>query len=224
MKKIHNHSFIKIISTLTLCCFSVILSGQSTTDGSMPQYFFSQFSTGNIMMKGGKSQTQEMNYNTVTEKMVFLKGDKYYDLTNPEMVDTIIMEGCKFIPAGKTFYQVLYAGKINLYVQHHSGLLPPGKPVGYGGTSQTASASYLSTIKLDGMQWNLKLPSDYTVVPSPVYWIRRGNEWFDFLNEKQFLKLFPDKAALLKEHIKSDKIKFDKPESLVKLMEYVNSL
>lgn len=224
MKNIYDHSFIKIFALLILCGFPVFVSGQATSDGSMPQYIISQFVSGTIKMKNSQGQSQVMNYNTVTEKMVFIKGDKYYDLINPEMVDTITLESRKFVPVGKSFFEVLFAGQTSLYIQNKSSLLPPGKPVGYGGTSQVASSDYLSTVSLDGVQWNLKLPADYTVVPRPVYWIRRGIEWFDFTNEKQFLKLFPDKAGVLKDRIKSDKVKFDKPESIAKLIEYFNSL
>jgi hypothetical protein len=224
MKQIHNHSFVNVIAAIILLGLPVLVSGQSNTDGSMPQYLFSQFDSGTIRMKNGQAQTQVMNYNTVTEKMVFTKGDKFYDLTNPDKVDTITIEGCKFVPVGKSFYQVLCAGKTNLYIQYFSSLLPPGKTVGFGGTSQLASADYLSSVKLEGGEWDLKLPSDYTVASKPVYWIRRRNDWSDFTTEKQFLKLFPDKASVLKEHIKANKVKFDKPESLAKLMEYLNSL
>jgi hypothetical protein len=224
MKKIYSHSFLKFFTSLILCCFSVFVSAQDSSEGSTPQYLFSQFVSGTVRMKNSQRQTQIMNYNTATEKIVFIKGDTYYDLINPETVDTITIEGRKFVPVGKSFYEVLYFGQTSLYIQNKISLLPPGKPVGYGGTSQVASVDYLSTINLNGVQWNLKLPSDYTVVSRSVYWIRRGKEWFDFTNEKQFLKLFPDKAGVLKEHIKSDKIKFDKPESFLKLMEFINSL
>jgi hypothetical protein len=224
MKKNYDHSFIKIFILLILCGLPYFVSGQATSDGSMPQYILSQFVSVTIKMKNSQEQSQVMNYNTVTEKMVFIKGDKYYDLINPEMVDTITLEGRKFVPVGKSFYEVLYAGQTSLFIQNKSSLLPPGKPVGYGGTSQVASSDHLSSVNLDGVQWNLNLPTDYTVVPRPVYWIRKGKEWFDFTSEKQFLKLFPDKAGVLKERIKSDKIKFDKPGSIAKLIEYFNSL
>ncbi len=62
-------------------------------------------------MKGGKTNTATMNYNTVTEKMVFISNDKYYDLTNPETVDTVILNGCKFVPVGKSFYEVLVSSQ-----------------------------------------------------------------------------------------------------------------
>jgi hypothetical protein len=224
MKKTNDHSFLKFYISLIICGFTGFVSAQDSSEGSTPQYLFKQFVSGTVRMKNSQNQTQVLNYNTVTEKIVFIKDDKYYDLMNPEAVDTIIIEGRKFVPVGKSFYEVLYSGKIPLYIQNKISLLPPGKPAGYGGTSQSSSSEYVSSINQDGIQWNLKIPSDYTVMPRSVYWIHRGTEWLDFTNEKQLLKLFPDKAGVLKERIKSDKIKFDKPEGMVELMKIINSL
>jgi len=62
------------------------------------------------------------------------------------------------------------------------------------------------------------------VVPSSVYWIRAGNAWFDFETEKQLLKLFPDKSSQMKEFLRANKIRIDKPESVAKLIDYLNKL
>ena len=197
------------------------LSGQS---GSLPQYLFAEFAECDIKMKSGQTQKQEMNYNTVTEKMVFTRDNKYYDLTNPEMVDTIILHNCRFVPAGKAFYEVLVSGPVSLFIQHKGSLMSAGKQVGYGGTSQVASATYINNIELDGLQVNLRLPDNYIVNPSPVCWIRNENKWFSFSGEKQFLKIFPEKENQLKGFIKGNRIKFDKPENLTRLVKYCNTL
>jgi hypothetical protein len=198
--------------------------GQANSDNSMPQYYFSKFSEARVRMKNGQVQTQNMNYNIITEKMVFTKGDKFYDLTNPEVVDTITLEKANFVLVGKSFFEVLCSGRLNLYIQHFGSLVPPGKAVGYGGTSQLASADYVSNIKLDGMQYNLKIPSDYSVLSKQTYWIRIGEQWSDFGTEKQFLKLFPDKAEQIKDYMKAQKLKFDRTENMARVVAYINSL
>ncbi|MCX6329757.1 MAG: hypothetical protein NTZ85_09650 [Bacteroidia bacterium] len=200
------------------------LSGQATSSGSMPQYLFAEFTKCDIKMISGQTQTQEMNYNTVTEKMVFTRDKKYYDLTNPEMIDTIILQNCRFVPAGKAFYEVLVSGPLSLFLQHKGDLMTAGKPVGYGGTSQVASSNYINNIEMDGLQVNLQLPNNYIVNPSPVYWIRNENKWFSFNGEKQFLKIFPDKAVRIKGFIKENRIKFDKPGNLIRLVKYCSTL
>lgn len=216
MKK---NPLVLIVFLLTGMLFK--LSGQS---GSLPQYLFAEFAECDIKMKSGQIQKQEMNYNTVTEKMVFTRDNKYYDLTNPEMVDTIILQNCRFVPAGKAFYEMLVSGTVSLFIQHKGSLMSAGKQVGYGGTSQVASANYLNNIELDGLQVNLRLPDNYIVNPSPVYWIRKENRWLSFSGEKQFLKIFPEKENQLKGFIKGNRIKFDKPENLTRLVKYCNTL
>ena len=213
-----------LIALLLVYGSSAILSGQTSSKGDMPQYLFGEFAGCEVLMKGGKINSPVMNYNTVTEKMVFLSNDKYYDMTNPEAVDTVMLNECKFIPVGKAFFEVLVPGPISLFIQHKGNLMSAGKPVGYGGTSQTASANYISNIELSGIQTNLTLPNDYIVNPAPVYWIRTGEKWSDFTNEKQFISLFPDKSTQIKSFIKENRIKIDKPENLTRLVKYVATL
>jgi len=224
MKPFEIYARTKMILMTLLLSIPLLVAGQANSDNSMPQYLFPEFSKAIVKLKNGQTQGQNMNYNTVTEKMVFTKGDTYYDLTNPEVVDTIFLQNFRFVQVGKSFYQVLYRGKINLYLQNVSSLLPAGKAVGYGGTSQVASAEYVSSAKLDGMQYNLKIPSDYTVSSKHVYWMKIGDQWSDFQSEKQLLKLFPDKSGLIKDYMKSNKVKFDKPETMANLFTYINSL
>jgi len=197
---------------------------QTTSTGAMPQYLYTEFKTSRVLMKAGQTQTPEMNYNIVTEKMVFVRDKKYYDLTNPEMVDTIYLQDGKFVPVGKACYEFLVKGKNDLFAEHKGDLLTAGKPVGYGGTSQVSSSNYISSVQLSGMQYNLPLPPDFLIKQSVIYWIRTGEEMSSFINEKQFLKLFPAESVKLKSFIKENRIRFDNPEHLVKLVKYLNSL
>lgn len=214
----------KLLAAALIYSMPLSLPGQTTSDGSMPQYYFENFSQGEVRMKNGQIQTPSLNYNTVTEKMVFMRNDKYYDISNPEMVDTVIIQDIKFVPEGKVFYEVLISGSPSLFVQFKGELLPAGKPVGYGGTSQLASTVYLSSVDLSSGRYNLPLPSDFIVKITPVYWIRKDNEWFNFMNDKQFLKLFPEKSGELKDFIRKNRIKIDNKEDIIKLVNYCYKL
>ena len=224
MKKIRDHRFADIVMAALFAAIPASILCQTTSDGSMPQYYFLNFTQGKVIMKNGQVQTPMMNYNTVTEKMVFTRDEKYYDLSNPEMVDTVIIQDIRFVPAGKVFYEVLITGPAALFLQYKGELLPAGKPVGYGGTSQVASSTYVTTVDLSGGRYNLPLPTDFTVKISPVYWIRRNGGMVSFLNEKQFLNLFPDKTDKLKAFIRGNRIKIDRKEDVIKLVNYCTGL
>jgi hypothetical protein len=214
----------KTIMMVLILSLSEPLRSQTTSDGSSPQYLFPGFTTGKVIMKNGTIQTAVMNYNTVTERMVYEKNGKLYDMVNTEMMDTVFVQESKFVPVGKVFYEVLLVAPISLFVQNIGDLIPPGTPAGYGGTSQVSNTKLMSSIELSSGYFNLKLPSDYTVNADPVYWIRINNNMYSFINEKQFLKIFPGKEGDLKQYIKQNRIKFNKISNLVSLAEHCNEL
>ncbi|HOX73725.1 MAG TPA: hypothetical protein PLB27_03360 [Bacteroidales bacterium] len=215
---------VKYIVAISTALIPALLNSQTTSDGSMPQYYFQEFNMSKVIMKNGQVQTPNLNYNTVTEKMVFIRDGKYYDISNPGMVDTVIIRDVKFIPVGDAFYEVLIASEPALLLQYKGEILPAGKPVGYGGTSQLSSSVYLSSVDLSGGRYNLPIPSDYIVKVEPVYWIRKPDGLASFINEKQFLSLFQDKSDLLKNFIRKNRIKIDRKEHVIKLVNYCNSL
>jgi len=200
------------------------VQAQSNRDGSMPQYLFPAFSQSIILFKTGEKRSSVMNFNTVTEKLVFVSDKKYYDLMNPETIDTIYLNGCKFIPVGKTFYEVLLTGPVSLFIQHKGNLLEKGVPVGYGGTSQLAKSVYVTNYNSDGLLSNLELPEEFDVNISTVFWIRRNDEWFDFTTEKQYLQFFPDKAGQIKKFIKEFRLRIDRKDDLIRIVKYTISI
>lgn len=224
MKRERLLTIMQILIPAILAAIPVNISCQAGSDGSTTQYLFPEFSNSVTRMKSGKALTYQMNYNIVTEKMVFVREGKYFDLTNPEMVDTITIYGSTFVPVSKIFYELLHPGTMTLYLRHKGELLPAGKQVGYGGTSQVASTSYLSSIKLSGGEYNLPLPPEYIIKPIPSFFIKKNGEMLEFQTEKQFLKLFPDKSDLIKSYIKENRIKFEKMEHLIRLVDYCSSL
>jgi hypothetical protein len=163
-----------------------------------------------------------MNYNVITEKMVFLQKNQVYDLLNQQNVDTIIMNSMKFVPVGNAFHEVILRGPVNLYIQHKGKIQDPGKPAAYGGTSQVSSSTYLERVDFGNSGnsiYNKKLPEELIVEPSTIYWISFNNNKFSFTNERQFLKIFPGKEGEIKKFIKGHpRFKFENSEDVIKLV------
>jgi hypothetical protein len=214
-----NALFVLIILGLNLQAES-----QTTSDGSRPQFLFPGFSMGKVKMKNGSSQSMLLNYNTVSEKMVYEKDKKLYDMINTESYDTIFLQKSKFVPVGKVFHEVLVVDTISLFIQHKGTIEPPGKPAGYGGPSQVSNTKLRSSVELSMGYWNLELPKDYIVKADPVFWIRKDDNMFSFATERQFLKIFPDNEEEYKLYIKQNKIKFDRLSNVVKLIEHCNEI
>lgn len=218
--------FIKNGMILTILLFSLLFSvnGQEENYLNLPQFLYSDFTASRIKMKAGRDLSLLLNYNLITEKMIFLQKEQVYDLLNQGTIDTIYLNGSKFIPYGKVFYEVFPGSKVSLFIQHKGRILSPPKPAAYGGTSEVSSSTYLTRIDLGAGIYNMKLEEGLRVKYDPIYWVKSEDDMSSFNNEKLFLKIFPGKETDLKLFIKKNKLKLDKKEDVVKLVQYANDL
>lgn len=222
----HNREQLVLKASFAALLISIplILFGQATKPGQMPQYLFPDFSSSRVIFKSGQILNPMMNYNMVSERMVYIQDQNYFDLANTEMVDTVYLQLIKFVPFGKTFFEVLQSRPIALFIQHKGELVEAGSPAGYGGTSQTASSSYLTAIDQSTGTYNLPIPDYYKVSVSGIYWIRKDDKMVDFQTQKQFLNLYPDKSDLIKAFIKKNRLKIERPEDLIQIVNYTSTL
>ena len=217
----------KAVSSIILFvvfCFTLIIKGQTASNGSSPQFFFSEFDTGSVKMKNGLGQKMRLNFNTVSQKVVYEKEGEIYDLTNIGMIDAVIIHSHMFVPVGMIFHEVLLIAPIPLLVQYKGEIQSPGSNVGYGGKSLISSVETPTSVKLSMGYYNLKLPVEYSVKVEKVYLTRiRGNA-YSFINERQFIRLFPEKESELKNFIRQNHTKFDNSTDIMMLLKYCNTL
>jgi hypothetical protein len=189
-----------------------------------PQFLNSEFLASRVKMKAGKDLNLIMNYNLVTEKMVFLQKDQVYDLLNQGFIDTIYMGNKKFITHEKVFFEVHPGEPSTLFVQHRGRLMSPPKPAGYGGTSELSSSTYMNRVEMGSQVYNMKLEDALRVKYDPLYWVQTKDNMVSFVNEKQFLKIFPGKEDAIKQYIKKNKLKFEKLDDIIKIWSFSNNL
>jgi hypothetical protein len=212
-----------ILFAITVSSFSY-LNAQPSSKVKYRQYLFPDFTEGVIKFKTGQSQTQKINYNTISEKMVFQKDDKNLDITNIESIDTIILQERVFVHINNAFYEVLVNAPVSLFIQHKSDLIEQGTPSGYGGVSQTSATNVYSSVSLAGRTFNMEVPYDYTINPSSVYWIREGDKFSSFLTIRQLQKILSKENSEVKKFIDQNHIKIENKDGLVKLVNFYNEI
>jgi hypothetical protein len=224
MKKLTIYSISKrTILAIVLLNLVVPLIAQTDSIENLPQYLYHSFTKSSLKLKTGESYTGILNYNTITEKMIFYQNGTLKTLNKPETVDTIFLQNTKFVFYENVFYEVLLNAPVSLFIQHKSNLISPGKPAAYGVSSETASSTSISQLYSD-KAYNLKLPDSYKVTPAPVYWIRINNVMQKFSSERQFVKLFQTKADDIKEYIDKANINIKKQIDIIKLVTFCNEL
>lgn len=188
----------------------------------LSHYVFPAFVKGTVQQKRGAAQEAMLNYNSMTQEIVFVQNGSYLALGQPENIDTVHLENRKFIPHETQFYEVVTLGTMPLYINHRCKVIPPGNPAGYGTSSQTSSPGNISTIANNAMSYALKLPDDYKIIPETEFLLKKGEEFSKISNAKQLTKLFPAKADAIQDFIKKNKTSFKSQEDMIKLVQFCN--
>ncbi len=218
-----HHARILAVSLIFLAITDISQS-QDKPAVNMSQYLFPEFTECTIRSTSGTETTEIGNYNTITGKMAFMKGTTIYGLALTRQADTISFGNRHFVPFGEVFHEVVVNAPITLFIQHENRLIPPGQPVGYGGTSKVSNVDTYSHFSTQNGIYSLEIPPDFEVKYMPVYRIRRDGKMHSFLGKKQFIKIFPEHKKEIGSYIKSQGIKMEDRDDLRKLVEYCNEL
>lgn len=185
------------------------------------QYVFGEFSPGTVKSKSGQIHKQVLNYNLVTNEMVFNNNGTYMAIAQPENVDTVYINDRKFIPLNNKFYELLLNEKWPLLLEFTATIYEQGTPTGYGGTSNTSASSALKSLITTGGTYSLKLPDGYTIAPENVFWIKKNGNLEKAGSEKQLVKIFRDEKDRIKDLVKKNHTNFSKREDVIALIKQV---
>jgi hypothetical protein len=176
-------------------------------------------------MKSGIKNQLLLNYNSLTEEMIFENNGKKLAIAEGELklIDTVFIESRKFIPMNNKFFELAYHSKCDLYVEHKCSMIAPGKPSAYGGTSQTSSVTSISSIKSAGRLYEIELPEGYEIKPYTCYWLKKNGELNKFINLKQLMKLYEDKKDLFKAYVRKYDVRYNNQAGMIQLIKYLET-
>lgn len=207
----------KIIPILLL----LLLTASNIYCQEVSPYIFPGFMAGKVLLKTGKTEDLRLNYNMITEEMVFENNGQYLAIANIRYIDTVYINERKFIPAGKVFYEMAVNAKIPLFIQHTCTLIPPGKPAGYGATTETSSVDVLSSLAGSGKVYELTLP-DYRIISSHVFFIKTEGKYVRISNARHVTSVFAEKEAIIKDFVRKNKIDFQDIKDMSDLITFCN--
>jgi hypothetical protein len=176
-------------------------------------------------MKSGIKNKALLNYNSLTEEMIFENNGKKLAIGKGELelVDTVFIKDRKFFTLNNKFIELIYHSKCDLYAEHKCSVKEPGKPAAYGGTTETSATTSYSSFSTGGRIYELKLPDGYETKPYTYYWLKKNGELNKFINMKQLMKLYNDKEDLFKAYVKKNVVKYNNQESIVQLIKYLET-
>ena len=184
-------------------------------------FVFTEFHPAKVLYKNGNITNTELNYHKATEEMVYTDDSgKKMAIYPIEKIDTVFIEGRKFVPEGRAFYEVIGTSKYPLYVAHKCRMSMVASNVGYGSSSTTAVEN-ISSLSASGEVYQLKLPDNFKASSSTNYYIYNNGEYIKINKLKDIVSLFPDKESELNSFIKKEKIK-NNEKGYLSLLNFIN--
>lgn len=186
-------------------------------------YLFPEFTKGTVLMKTGVKNEALLNYNSITEEMIFENKGAKLALSQLNQIDTVYIMNRKFVVLNTIFVEQVYRSKYTLYAQHCCSIKDPGKPAAYGGTSQTSATTTYSSYLSGGQVYELNLPEGIETKPFIDYWIGINGNNTKFLTTRQLSKLFGKNSELAKEYLKKHEVKITDEKSLIDFIKYIEA-
>ena len=119
--------------------------------------------------------------------------------------------------------ELLCHAKWDLFVEYKCKIKDQGKSSGYGGVTKTGAIQAYTSITSHSDSYELKLPVGYEVDPYTYYWFKKNGELNRFISMGELKKFYRDKKNVFKAYVKKHETKYNNQESIIQLIEYLES-
>jgi hypothetical protein len=183
---------------------------------------FNHFISGTVLLKSGAVESAPLNYNTDNQNIVFIQDGQYLALEELEAIDTIYIHNKKFVPVKRAVYEIATPGiSMPLFISYTNKIQPIVATVDHNGNSKQSGAQVSNTISDTYMSRTFK--GNYSVRFIRHFWIKKGYTLHKANNEKQLIRLFPDKEVAIRKFIDNNQVKFDNHLDMIKLVDFCNT-
>lgn len=187
-------------------------------------FIFSDFQKAKIKYKDGTKGDAILNYDGITQQMVFINGDAVLAIADPGLIDTILIDKRKFVPIQKdVFYEVIELGNgTPLYINRKSQLVSVGKQGAYGTFSQTTAVTSYSSLSSDasGRYNNLRINEKVEEKVADQYFLKTADQFESLSSLKKLISLYPEKKNEIKKYAKDNFIKMDRESDIVMILNF----
>jgi hypothetical protein len=200
------------LSVLLLIAYAPAFA-QDTKKANTSPYLFPEFTKGVVLQKGGATVEALLDYNTITQEMIFDQNGSKLVLDQADNIDTIFIANRKFIPARSVYFEKLTETAVSLYIQYKSKSLKNVVNTDMGSGSNQSTAGFIGT---------KKEADNYQLKTEDTFWLQKGGAFYPLSNLKSLTKYFPGKEPAIQAFAKENNISMNKKEDVVKVINFSN--
>ena len=215
----------KHIFCIIFSCMLFMSSSSQAKQVETSHYIFPEFTKAEVLLKNGKKKYSMRNYNSLTEELVLERRGQKLAISKEGLlnIDTVFFKDRKFIVLNEKIVELLSHSKWDLFVEYQCKIKEQGKASGYGGETKTGAIQASTSITAGSGSYQLKLPDGYELKSYTYYWFKKNGELNRFLSMRELKKLYKDRKDVFNAYVKEHATKYDNQESIIQLIEYMES-
>jgi len=184
------------------------------------RYMYHEFSPGRVYFRNNFYSDRNLNYNYLLGEMEFIQGRDTLSIINKKDIKYISISQDTFY-YDKTYIKQIKGGKIKLGMKDFFELDEILNKDPYGTASSGAATTTYGSMPLDGYFYKLTANKDMVFRRTRQFYFNQGGSGFVLINRKNLLQLYPMKENEIKSFLKTNKIKFDSQEDVLKLSDFL---
>jgi len=188
-----------------------------------PGFLFDNFEDGKAIYKKNDRVTyNNLNYDTMTEKMLFMLSDgAILELYHPELFSYIEIGNhiFEYISNGM-FYEKINIGDHYFYIRWKTRGISEGKDAAYGTKSSTGSIQNVSQIVSSGNIYQLRSTENFRLEADNSYYLKIKNKFKRFGSFKSLAKLFKEHENQINIFVNEKQLDFNDIEDIRKAVAY----
>ena len=187
-------------------------------------YMFEEFQDAIVYFQGGIRSQAKVNYNLMDGIIYFIDQEDglVKIVTNVDKITVIKIGERNFITVKGGIQEVMPTTP-PIYVQYRVKTKMKAQKGAYGTVTETSSITTYSGIQ-DGKSYGIQEREFEATGRYNMYWIEKNGKKIQFLDLKQFLKIYPKHKDALDSYIKSNSIDFNETNTIVALCLYAENL
>jgi len=203
----------------------IVKKGTTLLDYFSPseRYLYPEFTTGKVVFETNVYIGIKLNYHYLNGEIEFLKNtDTLTIMDKKDLKSVIIAEDTFFYDNG--YILQIKSGHPKIGLKESIEFKDYIKKDGIGSASSAGAITSYSSLPSAGSSYKLTADADLIYRSTKVFYILSPEGDCNLYNKKNVCKMFPKNKEKIKSFLKSNNIKFDSEEDLLKLAEFLEAL
>ncbi len=188
------------------------------------RYRYPEFITGRIQVKSGVYSDTKLNYDFLNGEMEYIKNKDTLAIANRKDIRFVAVAQDTFYYEKGYYMELIYGGPVKIALKQYIKLKETQKKDSYGTASSGSATNSYGSLPAGGDFHKLVANEDMVFQRTLEYYLSDQSGGFVSYSKKNVLQLFPQHKDEIKAYLKSNKVKFDNRDDLIKLSEFLGSL